>query len=106
MCFELKSCFPCCRNRERQQRFRQRQKAKIESLESQVVKLTAQTKALAAEKEDLGGRALKFQDLLQVLCDCSLSVRGEGVLGEGEGRCIGRGWVKHHEWGREGCLRG
>ena len=63
---QLNSCILCCRNRERQQRFRQRQKAKIESLESQVVKLTAQTKALAAEKEDLGGRALKFQDLLQV----------------------------------------
>jgi len=54
-----------CRNRERQQRFRQRQKAKIETLESQVVKLTAQAKALNAEKEDLGGRALKYQDLLQ-----------------------------------------
>lgn len=53
------------RNRERQQRFRQRQKAKIETLESQVVKLTAQTRTLTAEKEDLGGRAAKLSDLLQ-----------------------------------------
>ena len=39
--------------------------AKIETLESQVVKLTAQTRSLTAEKEDLGGRAAKLGDLLQ-----------------------------------------
>lgn len=39
--------------------------AKIESLESQVIKLTAQTRTLSAEKEDLGGRAAKLSDLLQ-----------------------------------------
>lgn len=39
--------------------------AKIETLESQVVKLTAQTRLLTAEKEDLGGRAAKLSDLLQ-----------------------------------------
>ena len=39
--------------------------AKIETLENQVTKLTAQARALAAEKEDLNGRAAKLTDLLQ-----------------------------------------
>lgn len=39
--------------------------AKIETLEQQVSKLTAQARALSAEKEDLSGRAAKLADLLQ-----------------------------------------
>ena len=39
--------------------------AKIETLENQVTKLTAQTRSLAADKEDLSGRAAKLSDLLQ-----------------------------------------
>ena len=54
-----------CRNRERQQRFRQRQKAKIESLETQVSKLTTHNKSISAEKSDLSTRVLGLSEALQ-----------------------------------------